>query len=204
MVTKVKKKAKPRSAKKAQAQEEPGEATVTILREGRAEKLSPRGEGRLTYQVGRLGDAVYLRISANESSGRFSREWVEVSALRNSLAQLPKDAGEFKGAAALRSAWKGQSACNGGFGAAVLKAEGVFAAHDDPKKKGMLRLAGPGALDEWEKSVLAMDVPEGAEQVPLNPPKPKPPFQKKAEESEEKTTEDEGDGEDGDEAGSET
>ncbi|MFW5858129.1 MAG: hypothetical protein ACOCX4_09640 [Planctomycetota bacterium] len=178
----------PRKAKTKSAEESkgakpaiPGPPMVTVVRTGTAEKLSPRGEGALTYQVGRRGDKAYLRISGNESSGRFSREWVEVSAIRKALAGLPEGAEEFKGAVALRPAWKGQSSCNGGFGAAILKSEGVFAASDDPKRKGMLRLASPGALDEWEKEVLAMDAPEGAEQVPLNPPKPKPPFAKKKE-----------------------
>jgi hypothetical protein len=179
----------------------PGAPMVTIVKTGTAEKLSPRGEGALTYQVGRRGDKAYLRISGNESSGRFSREWVEVSALRAALARLPEGAEEFKGAVALRQAWKGQSSCNGGFGAAILKAEGVFAAHEDPKKKGMLRLAGHDALDDWEKAMLAMDVPDGAEQVPLNPPKPQPPFAKKSEESEETAAEDGGGGDD--EAGAE-
>ena len=48
---------------------------VTVLRTGTATKLSPRGNGQLTYQVGRMDDTVLLRISGNESSGRFSRAW---------------------------------------------------------------------------------------------------------------------------------
>jgi hypothetical protein len=154
---------------------------VTVLKTAQAEKLSPRGDGQLTYQVGRVDETVVLRISGNESSGRFSREWVAVEAVGASLAQLPKNAETFKGALALRTAWKGQSSCNSGFGAAILKAEGVFVAHEDPKKKGMLKLSSPDALDVWEKSVLDMKMPKDAEQVLLNPPKPQPFFKKKAE-----------------------
>jgi hypothetical protein len=154
---------------------------VTVLKTAQAEKLSPRGDGQLTYQVGRVDETVVLRISGNESSGRFSKEWVTADAIRKSLAQLPKNAETFKGALALRTAWKGQSSCNSGFGAAILKAEGVFAAHEDPKKKAMLKLSSPDALDVWEKSVLDMKVPKDAETVPLNPPKPQPFFKKKAE-----------------------
>jgi hypothetical protein len=152
---------------------------VTVLKTAQAEKLSPRGDGRLTYQVGRVDETVVLRISGNESSGRFSKEWVTAESIRKSLAQLPKNAETFKGALALRTAWKGQSSCNSGFGAAILKAEGVFVAHEDPKKKGMLTLSSPDALGDWEKAVLAMDVAKDAERVPLDPPKPESPFKKK-------------------------
>lgn len=162
---------------------------VTVLKTANATKLSPRGDGQLTYQVGRVDDTVVLRISGNESSGRFSKEWVTAAAIRKSLAQLPKNAETFKGALALRTAWKGQSSCNSGFGAAILKAEGVFAAHEDPKKKGMLKLSAPNALDAWEQAVLAMDIPKGAETVPLNPPKPEPFFKKKADPNPEATEE---------------
>ncbi len=152
---------------------------VTIIKTGTAAKLSPRGGGLLTYQIGRMGDTVLLRIHKNDSSGRFSAEWVSVEAVRKSLAQLPKGASSFKGAVALKTAWKGQSSCNSGFGAAILRGENVFASDEDPKKKGMLKLASPDALDAWEKKVLALPVPKDAEQVLLNPPKAVPNFAKR-------------------------
>lgn len=152
---------------------------MTVLKTATAQKLSPRGDGPLTYQVGRMDDTVLLRIFGNESSGRFSKEWVALDAVRLSLAQIPKGVASFKGATALKSAWKGQSSCNSGFGAAILRAEDVFAVDDDPKKKGLLRLASPDALDAWEQRILALDVSKDAERVPLNPPKPTPFFAKR-------------------------
>jgi hypothetical protein len=152
---------------------------VSILKVATAAKLSPRGGGELTYQVGRVGDAVVLRIHKNDSSGRFSSEWVTVDAIRKSLSQLPKGVTSFKGAVALRSAWTGLSSCNSGFGAAILRAEAVFAADPDPKKKGMLALASPDALQAWEQGILALPVPADAEQVLLHPPKAKPFFARK-------------------------
>lgn len=157
----------------------PGEPMVTILKTATAPKLSPRGGGELTYQVGRMDNTVLLRIHKNDSSGRFSNEWVGAESIRRSLAQLPKEARSFKGAVALRSAWKGQSSCNSGFGAAILRAEGVFAADPDPKKKGMLTLSAPDALDTWARGILALPVPKNAGQVLLHPPKAKPFFSKK-------------------------
>jgi hypothetical protein len=157
----------------------PGEPMVTILKTATAAKLSPRGGGELTYQVGRMDNTVLLRIHKNDSSGRFSNEWVGVESIRRSLAQLPKGVSSFKGAVALKSAWKGQSSCNSGFGAAILRAEKVFIPDPDPKKKGMLMLASPDTLDQWEAAILALPVPKDAEQVLLQPPKAKPFFAKK-------------------------
>ena len=155
------------------------EPMVTILKSATAAKLSPRGGGELTYQIGRMENTVLLRISGNDSSGRFSKEWVPAQAIRRSISQLPRGASSFKGAVALRTAWKGQSSCNSGFGAAIMRAEGVFASDEDPKKKGMLKLAAPDALDQWEHGVLALPLPKDAERVLLNPPKPKPFFGKR-------------------------
>lgn len=157
---------------------DPQSATVTIIKTGTAAKLSPRGDGQLTFQVGRVGDAVHLRIFHNESAGRFSKEWVSIGALRAALGKLPKNQPHFKAATGLRPAWKGQSACNSGFGAAILKSEGVLI--PDVEKKGMMRLAAADALDKWEQAMLGIKVPKGAEQVPLFPPKPAPNFSPRA------------------------
>lgn len=154
---------------KPESETPPGEM-VTIIKTGNAAKLSPRGDGALTFQVGRIDDTIHLRIFRNESAGRFSREWVAVEAIRSALAKLPKGQPLFKAAVGLKPAWKGRSSCNSGFGAAILKSEGVFVS--DAEKKGMMRLAVADALDKWEQAMLALKVPKGAEQVPLFPPKP--------------------------------
>jgi hypothetical protein len=154
------------TTKVAEASSEP---IVTVLKVAQATKLSPRGDGRLTYRVGRIGDTILLQLFANAASGRFSKEWTGVAAIRNSLAKLPKGARSFRGALALKSAMVGRSSCNSSFLACVLKAEGVFVADADPKKKGMLMLASPEAIDQWEASILALPVPKDAEQVLLHP-----------------------------------
>lgn len=164
------------TTKEAEVSSEP---MVTILKTATAPKLSPRGGGELTYQVGRMDNTVLLRIHKNDSSGRFSNEWVSVESIRRSLAQLPKGVTSFKGAVALKNAWKGLSSCNSGFGAAILRAEKVFVADPDPKKKGMLMLSSLDALDQWQASILALPVPKDAELVLLHPPKAKPFFSRK-------------------------
>jgi len=174
--------AAPQAAETASAAADPSappkaEPMVTVLKTATASKLSPKGDGLLTYRVGRMENEILVQIYANESSGRFSKEWVSVAAIRAAIAGLPKGAALFKGTLVLKPAWKGQSSCNGGFGAAILKSEGVFVS--DAEKKGMMRLASPGALDAWEESMLALKVPGDAEPVPLNPPKPVPNFAKR-------------------------
>jgi hypothetical protein len=165
------------------------EPMVTVIKTAQAAKLSPRSQDSLiSYQLGRHGDTVLVRISGNESSGRFSKEWVPVEKIRDALSKVPKGAESFKAALLLRGAWKGKSSCNGGFAAAILVAENVFAREDDPKKKSMLKLSLP--LDEWTKQMLEIPVPEDAEVVPLHPPKVKP-FFKKSEEPAEGEGEDE-------------
>jgi|GEM_PF-6251352 len=49
---------------------------VAIVRRATAPKLSPRGEGGIDYEVGRVGGDVYVRIEKNHGGGSCSKEWV--------------------------------------------------------------------------------------------------------------------------------
>lgn len=152
------------------------EPMVTILKTVATDKISPRGTGKLVYQVGKRDQTVYLRLFKNESSGRMSTEHVPISSIRRALSKVPKGEKLFK-SSILAEAWVGRSSTNPGFGCACLKNEGVLAS--DPQKKGMLMLASPDALDKWEAAILTLPVPKDAEQVLLHPPKAKPFFAKK-------------------------
>jgi hypothetical protein len=149
---------------------------VTILKTVATEKISPRGTGKLVYQVGKRDQIVYLRLFKNESSGRMSTEHVPISSIRRALSKVPKGEKLFK-SSILAEAWVGRSSTNPGFGCTCLKNEGVLTS--DPQKKGMLMLASPDALDKWEAAILTLPVPKDAEQVLLHPPKAKPFFAKK-------------------------
>ena len=180
----AKKTTKKQEEEKALPKELPSGPTVTVIKTAQASKLSPRGDGLITYQIGRCDDALMVRISGNESSGRYSKEWVSVEKIRNALSKVSKAAESFKAALLLRAAWKGKSSCNGGFGAAILLGENLLIREDNPKKKSMLKLSSPDAIEVWEKKLLAEEVPNDAEIVPLHPPKPQPFFKKKDMESE--------------------
>ena len=150
---------------------------VTIIKTNTAQKLSPRGDGALTYNVGRIGDTVFVRLAANSSSGSHSKEWVALKAIRRALADASQGAASFKGAPQLNAAFVGRSSTNGGFLCAVLVAEGLLVR--DAEKKGMLSLASATALDSWERAMLAVKLPKDAEKLPLHPPKVVPSFGKR-------------------------
>ena len=121
---------------------------VVIVRTATAPKLSPRGEGGITYQVGRVGLDVYIRIEKNEGGGSFSKEWVPAEKIRAAITSAMRRGEPFK-SDALAAAFVGKSQCNSGFLVAALRAEGIFSA--DAEHKGMSKPAGD--LDAWEEQV---------------------------------------------------
>jgi hypothetical protein len=134
----------------AQSTETPAAANpdVVIVRSAEAAKLSPRGEGGIAYQVGRVGGDVYVRIEKNHGGGSCSKEWVPVEKIRACITPAMRRGEPFK-SGALAAGFAGRSQCNSGFLVAVLRAEGIFSA--DPEHKGMSRMTGD--LDAWEKAM---------------------------------------------------
>lgn len=121
---------------------------VVIVRAATAPKISPRGEGGVAYQVGRVGAEVHIRIEKNDGGGRHSREWVPAASIAKALTPAMRRGEPFK-SDALAGAFVGRSQCNSGFLVAALRAEGILGA--DAEKRGMSRLSGD--LDAWEKSM---------------------------------------------------
>jgi hypothetical protein len=131
-----------------QARENPD---VVIVKTATAPKLSPRGDGGIAYQIGRVGDAVYVRIEKNDGGGSHSKEFVGVPAIQAAVTPAMRRGAPFK-SDALASAFVGKSQCNSGFLVAALRAEGLFQA--DAEHKGMSKLVGD--LDAWERSLREM------------------------------------------------
>lgn len=101
--------------------------TVRILYLGTCPKLTTRGRGDLSYELGideTTGDS-YVRISANVSSGAFSNEWLDIGRIQT-LLDLKTDQQKTFSAVAMESLFLRRSANNYGYLAAVLKAEGVI------------------------------------------------------------------------------
>ena len=155
------------STKEAPQAENPD---VVIVRTATAAKLSPRGEGGITYQVGRVGEDVYLRIERNDGGGRHSREWVPAANIRAALTNPMRRGEPFK-SDALARAFVGRSQCNSGFLVAALRAEGLF--RPDPEHKGMSKLAGD--IDAWEKANRVIEPPlmDGKPETAKLHPEPK-------------------------------
>ena len=118
---------------------------VVVVKAATAPKLSPRGEGGIDYQVGRVGADVYVRIERNHGGGSCSKEWVPVDRIRLAITPAMAQGEPFK-SDALVPAYVGRSQCNSGFLVAALRAEGLF--RPDGEHKGMSRLAGD--LEAWE------------------------------------------------------
>lgn len=113
--------------------------TVKIVYQGTCPKLTTRGRGDLTYELG-IDDATgnpCLRIAANAGSGAFSHEWLGLDRIRTALT-MGNDQRQSFTATAMRPLFVKRSSNNHGYLAAVLKAEGVLEAF--PGQPVMLRL----------------------------------------------------------------
>lgn len=143
---------------------------VVILKTATAPKLSPRGEGGLVYQVGRVGNAVYVRIKKNDGGGSHSHEWVPAEKILAALPQAMRR-GQPTASDVLASAYVGRSQCNSGFLVAALRAEGLFSA--DAEHKGMSKLTGD--LDAWHEAMRVAEPPlvDGSPETAKLHPEPK-------------------------------
>jgi len=118
-------------------------AGVRILYQGNCSKLTTRGRGDLSYELG-IHDGTgesYVRIAANASSGAFSNEWLALGQIRT-LLDLKTEQQKAFSAVAMEGLFVRRSANNYGYMAAVLISEGVLATL--PGKPVMLRLG------EWD------------------------------------------------------
>ncbi|EFC8057791.1 hypothetical protein DFZ87_23790, partial [Escherichia coli] len=86
---------------------------------GEAEKINPHSTGLLHWEMTENPDGERgLRITANDSGGLFSREWIALSAISGVLKA--HEAGDFT-STALRPLFTSASRNNAGFLAAILR-----------------------------------------------------------------------------------
>ena len=105
--------------------------TVRIIDRGECPKLTPRGQGILSYEFGMSDDAFFIRIAANSQGGTCSFEWIPLQTVESLL----KDAEESFPAVIFKKAFISRSANNHGYLAAILKAVKVIGvAPDQPAK----------------------------------------------------------------------
>jgi len=94
---------------------------IRILFRGTCPKLTARGKGDLSYEIGIDEDSgeSYVRISGNDSSGAFSNEWLDLSKVRVLLNGQEKTFS----ATVMENLFRGRSSNNHGYLAAILIAE---------------------------------------------------------------------------------
>lgn len=99
----------------------------TIIKTFTCNKLSERAKGLLHYQLWQNNDdkSFALALSKNESSGGFSAELIQVTAITHVLSELYRTAKPFH-ATALKGLFIGKSVNNASFLGAVLVDQGVI------------------------------------------------------------------------------
>ncbi|HED2449419.1 TPA: hypothetical protein R4Y36_002348 [Enterobacter hormaechei subsp. hoffmannii] len=111
----------------------PEESYKLLIESGQAEKISPKASGMLTWQLAmsETDNELYLRLLANGSGGLFSKDWVPITKIESVLESQPATgftSGVFK------SLFKGASANNAGFLAAVLRSPDICLLEGHPDK----------------------------------------------------------------------
>lgn len=112
---------------------QPEEEYVLLIESGQAEKISPKATGMLTWQLAKseADNVLYLRLFANGSGGLFSKDWIPITKIENVLENQSATgftSGVFK------SLFKGASANNAGFLAAVLRSPDICLLEGHPDK----------------------------------------------------------------------
>ena len=112
---------------------------LLLVKEGQANKLSPRAKGELSYQIAKVesDQSLHLRIQHNSAGGYFSKEWVPISAIESCYSLGIKN-GESFTASIFKGTFISQSQNNAGFLGAVLAKEKLITPLDDKSSKWLL------------------------------------------------------------------
>jgi hypothetical protein len=106
--------------------------TIRIIYRGDCPKLTPRGQGTLSYEFGVNADELFIRIAANSQGGTCSFEWIELQTVEGLLQNNTEK--NFS-AILFRKAFVSRSANNHGYLAAILKAVKVIGVSPDQPAK---------------------------------------------------------------------
>jgi hypothetical protein len=128
--------------------EDPLDESMTVARTGTCETLTRKS--KLTYQIGTLPDGeVYLRIHRNTGNGFFSREWVSLSDIQKTIADIP--AGKPVTAIVLGDLFEGRSVNTPGFLLAALVEEKLLV-----PMQGRKRSHEPVSTAEFQERIQQM------------------------------------------------
>jgi biotin operon repressor len=107
---------------------EPASTTkIRIVFQGECNKLTARGQGKLSYELGvdDTTDENFIRIAGNSQGGTCSFEWINLQTIENMMDYREPEEINFN-AILFQKAFISRSANNHGYLAAILKAENVI------------------------------------------------------------------------------
>jgi len=122
-----------------------------LLKDSHCKKLGKRSEGGMKYQL-LAGDdkaTLYIRVTANESGGYFSKELVPFTGIEQCLEKCA-EASSFP-SKTFRDAFVGRSTNNAGFLAAILREEGLLEAAQEEEFQHVLA----ADIVAWKTAALA-------------------------------------------------
>ncbi|MFT5675228.1 MAG: hypothetical protein ACI808_001158 [Paraglaciecola sp.] len=95
-----------------------------VLEHGKALTLSPKTQKHVFYQIATQDDdgSLHIRLSGNEGGGLHSKEWLSVKSITDLLDSMENQ--QIK-STVLKPVFKGGSANNAAFLAAVLRSDGI-------------------------------------------------------------------------------
>lgn len=127
-----------------------------IISTGQAEKISPKAGGTLTWQLAKseTDNQLYVRLLENGTGGLFSRDWISLSAVKDVLEVQPEEGFTSR---VFKPLFKGASANNAGFLAAVLRSPDICLIEAHPEKIFIHML-----YPDWRKRLEQLSSAEGS------------------------------------------
>ncbi len=131
---------------------------IRIVYQGECSKLTARGKGSLSYELG-VDDSKeqLIRISGNSQGGTYSFEWISLKSVET-LLENPDPKNPAFTAVLFRKVFVGRSANNHGYLAAILRAENVIA--HDPQQNSQLTYLSFKEIKAKIKSLQDIDLPD--------------------------------------------
>ena len=126
-----------------------------IIYHGECPKLTPRGQGVLSYEFGVNEDEIFIRIAANSQGGTCSFEWIPLKTVEDLLENNGK---ESFSAVIFRKAFISKSANNHGYLAAILKAVKIIGS--DPQQPAKLAYLSFDSIKDQLDHLMTEDLPD--------------------------------------------
>ena len=133
------------------------ESRIRIVFQGECSKLTARGKGALSYELGVESKEHFIRIAGNSQGGTYSVEWISIKSVET-LLENPDPKNPAITAVLFKKVFVGRSANNHGYLAAILREENVIA--HDPQQATQLTYLSFKEIKAKIKSLQDIDLPD--------------------------------------------